>query len=166
MSGQKSPQNQNPKTRNLKIRQFNQLVSSNEQLNNLYTHAKNISALNEKLHSHLAPSLSSHYSVANYSAETLIVNADTSAWASKLRNYIPDILDYARHECGLSKLISVRIKVSPNQDNTSQSNLPSTGLSRKASLSRKSAEFIENVATSMTDPALRESILKISKNAK
>lgn len=156
----------NPKTRNLKTRQFNQLVSSNEQLNNLYTHAKNISALNKKLHSHLAPSLSGHYSVANYSAETLIVNADTSAWAYKLRNCIPDILDYARHECGLSKLITVRIKVSPNHDNTTQSDLSSTGTTRKASLSKKSAEFIANVATSMTDPALRKSFLKISKNVR
>ena len=166
MSGQKSPKNQNPKTRNLKTCQFDQLISSNVQLNKLYTHAKNISALNKKLHSHLAPTLSSHCSVTNYSAETLTVNADTSAWASKLRNCIPDILDYAKHECGMSKLISVRIKVSPSHDNTTQSNLPSSRLSRKASLSRKSAKFIESVAISIQDTALRKSILKISKNAK
>jgi len=166
MSDQKSPKTQNLKTRNLSTRQFDQLISSNGQLNKLYTHAKNICALNEKLHNHLAPSLSSHYAVANYSAETLIVNADTSAWASKLRYCIPDILDYARHECGLSKLISVRIKVSPSHDNTTLSDIPGTGFTRKASLSKKSAEIIKNVATSITDPALRESILKISNNAK
>jgi hypothetical protein len=165
MSGSKSPKIQNPQTRNLKTRQFNQLISSNEQLNKLYTHAKDICALNEKLHNYLAPSLGSHCTVANYSADTLIVNADTSAWASKLRNRIPDILDYARHECGLSKLISVRIRVSPNH-NITRSALPATALSRKASLSKKSAEFIESVATSIEDPALRESILKISKNTR
>jgi len=166
MSGQKIPKNQNLKTRNLKARQFDQLLSSNNQLNKLYTHAKDICALNEKLHNYLAPNLSSHCSIANYSAETLIVNADTSAWASKLRNRIPDILAFARHECGLSKLITVRIRVSPKQNNTFQSDLPSNVSTRKASLSIKSAEFIENVATSIQDPALRESILKISKNAK
>ncbi len=163
MSGSKSP---NPKTRNLKTCQFNQLISSNKQLNKLYTHARDICALNEKLHNYLAPSLSSHCNVANYSADTLIVNADTSAWASKLRNRIPDILDYARHECGLSKLISVRIRVSPNHYTTTASALPGTRPARKASLSKKSAEFIESVATSIEDPALRESILKISKNAR
>ena len=166
MSGSKSPKIQNPKTRNLKIRQFNQLISSNEQLNKLYTHAKGICALNEKLHNYLAPSLSSHCTVANYSADTLVVNADTSAWASKLRNRIPDTLDYARHECGLSKLISVRIRVSPNHNNTTHSSLPGTAVARKASLSKKSAKFIESVATSIQDPALRESILKISKNTR
>ena len=166
MSGSKSPKFQNPKTRNLKTRQFNQLIDSNKQLNKLYTHAKDICALNEKLHNYLAPSLSSHCTVANYSADTLIVNADTSAWASKLRNRIPDILDYARHECGLSNIISVRIRVSPNQNNTTHSSLPGTALGRKASLSKKSAEFIKSVATSIQDPALRESILKISKNAR
>ena len=165
MSGSKSPKIQNPQTRNLKTRQFSQLVSSNKQLNQLYTHARNICTLNEKLHNYLAPSLSSHCTVANYSADTLIVNADTSAWASKLRNRIPDILDYARHECGLSKLISVRIRVSPNH-NITRSALPATALSRKASLSKKSAEFIASVATSIEDPVLREAILKISKNAR
>ena len=166
MSGQKNPKNHNFKTRNLKTCQFDQLISSNKQLNNLYNHAKDICALNEKLHNYLAPTLGSHCSVANYSTETLIVNADTSAWASKLRNRIPDILAFARHECGLSKLITVRIRVSPNHNNTSQSDYPSKTSTRKASLSKKSAEFIENVATSIQDPALRESILKISKNAK
>jgi len=166
MSGQKNPKNHNPKTRNLKTRQFNQLISSNNQLNKLYTHAKDICALNEKLHDYLDPTLSGHCSIANYSAETLIVNADTSAWASKLRNRIPDILDYARHECGLTKLITVRIRVSPNYNNTNQSVLPGTRLGRKAFLSKKSAELIASVATSIQDPVLRESILKISKNAK
>jgi len=166
MSGSKNPKIQYLKTRNLKTRQFDQLISSNKQLNNLYTHAKNICVLNEKLHNYLTPTLSSHCSIANYSANTLIVNADTSAWASKLRNRIPDILAYARHECGLNKLITVRIKVSPKQNNTFQSNLPSNVSTRKASLSIKSAEFIKNVATSIQDPALRDSILKISKNTR
>ena len=152
--------------RSLKTRQFNQLISCNEQLNSLYTHAKNISALNEKLHIHLDPTLNSHCSIANYSAETLVVNADTSAWASKLRYCIPDILDYAKNECGLSKLISVRIKVSPSHGDTTQSDPLSAKSNRKAYLSKRSAEFIENVAISITDPALRESILKICKNVK
>jgi hypothetical protein len=151
------------KTRGLKTRRFNQLISSNEQLNKLYTHAKDICVLNEKLHNYLDPNLSRHCSIANYSADTLLVNAETSAWASKLRNHIPDILDFARHQCGLTKLISVRIRVSPIPNNTTQADTHST---RKASLSKKSAEFIESVASSIHDPALRESILKISKNTK
>jgi len=161
MSGQKKL-----KTRNLNTRQFNQLISSNEQLNKLYIHARDICALNEKLHNHLAPSLSSHCTVANYTAETLTINANTSAWASKLRYCIPDILDYARQECGLSSLKSVRIKVSPGHDSTTQPDLPGNEPGRKAFLSKESAEFIENVATSITDPALRESIFKISKNTR
>ena len=166
MSDQKSTKNHNPKTRSLKARQFNQLISSNKQLNKLYTHARDICALNEKLHNYLDPTLSGHCSIANYSAETLIINADTSAWASKLRNRIPDILDYARHKCGLNKLITVRIKVSPNDNNKTQSALPVTGLGRKAYLSKNSADFIASVATSIQDPVLRESILRISKNAR
>ncbi len=154
------------KTRNLKTCQFNQLISSNTQLNKLYIHAKSICALNKKLHNHLSPTLSNHYSIANYTTKTLTINADTSAWASKLRNCIPDILDFARHERGLNKLISVRIKVSPNQDHLNQSDISSSRLTRKASLSKKSAELIEKVATSMTDLELREYVLKISKNAK
>ncbi len=160
MSGQK-----NLNTRNLIACQFGELVDSSEQLNNLYTHAKGIYALNEKLQKHLGPSLSGHCTVANYSDETLIVNAETSAWASKLRYCIPDILNYAKHECGLTTLKSVRIKVSPIHNKTVQSNLSSTRSVKKASLSKKSADFIKNVATSIKDPALRKSILRISKHA-
>ncbi len=134
-------------------------------MNSLYTHAKSICALNEKLHNYLDPALSSHCSVANYSAQTLTINSDTSAWASKLRNHIPDILHYAQHECALSKLASIRIKVCPshNNANTTQSDIPNDG-SRKAFISKKSAEFIKNVAMSIQNPALQESFLKISKN--
>ena len=161
MSGQK-----NPNTRNLIARQFNELVDSSEQLNNLYRHAKGISALNEKLQKHLAPSLSSHCTVANYSDETLTVNAETSAWASKLRYCIPDILKFAKHECGLTSLKSIRIKVSPSHNKTAQSNLSNTCSVKKASLSKKSADFIKNVATSIKDPALKKSILNISKHTR
>jgi hypothetical protein len=161
MSGQK-----NINTRNLTTRQFKELLGSNEQLNKLYTHAKDIYALNEKLQKHLAPSLISHCSVANYSEETLTINAETSAWASKLRYGVPDILSYAKNECGLSKLKSVRIKVSPSHKNTAQSNLSTMLPVRKASLSKESADFIKSVATSIKDPALHKSILKISKHAK
>jgi len=161
MSGQK-----NLKSRNLIARQFNELVSSNDQLNKLYHHAKDICALNEKLHKYLAPSLRSHCNVANYSDETLTVNADTSAWASKLRYCIPDILKYAKLECGLTNLKTVRVRVSPIHNETSQSEFPDTNPVRKAVISKKSADFIENVAESINDPVLRKSILKISTHGK
>jgi len=162
MSGQK-----NLKTRNLIARQFNELISSDDQLNKLYHHAMAICALNEKLHKHLAPSLSNHCNVANYSDETLTVNADTSAWASKLRYCIPDILKFAKLECGLTNLKTVRVRVLPihhkaNQPKTGQSKFSATNPTRKARLSKKSADFIKNVAESINDPELRKSILKIS----
>jgi len=153
--------------RNLITCQFNELISSNDQLNKLYHHAKDICALNEKLHKHLAPSLSSHCNVANYSDETLTVNADTSAWASKLRYCIPDILKFAKLECGLTNLKTVRVKVSPihykvNQSETGQSKFSDTNPARKVRLSKKSAIFIKNIAKTINDPELRKSILKIS----
>jgi len=162
--------------RNLIARQFSELVSSNDQLNKLYQHAKDICALNEKLHKHLAPSLRSHCNVANYSDETLTVNADTSAWASKLRYCIPDILEFAKLECGLTNLKTVRVRVSPihhkanqsktDQSKTDQSKFSGTNPTRKARLSKKSADFIKNVAESINDPVLRKSILKISTHGK
>ncbi|MCH8263196.1 MAG: DUF721 domain-containing protein [Proteobacteria bacterium] len=165
------PGQKNLKTRNLIARQFNELVSSNDQLNKLYHHAKDICTLNEKLHKHLAPSLRSHCNVANYSDETLTVNADTSAWASKLRYCIPDILEFAKLECGLTNLKTVRVRVSPihhkaNQSKTVQSKFSGTNPTRKAHLSKESADFMKNIAESINDPALRKSILKISTHGK
>ncbi len=161
MSGQK-----NHTTRNLMIRQFKELLSSNEQLNELYTHAKDIHALNEKLEKYLTPSLGNHCSVASYSEDTLTINAETSAWASKLRYRIPDILSHAKRECRLNKLKSIRIKVYPGHESTkSRSSLSTTSNVKKPFLSKKSAAFIKNIALSIEDPALRESIIKISEHA-
>lgn len=156
----------NLNTRRRITRQFNELLSSNEQLNILYTHAKVISALTEKLQKHLSPSLSSHCTVGNYTDETLILFAETSAWATKLRYCSPEILNYTKRECGLPRLKSVRIKVSPDLNKLNQSRLPLNPSIRKGALSKKSADFIKSAASSISDPALQKSILKISKHIK
>lgn len=156
----------NLKFRNLTIRQFDELINTNQQLNELYKHINDIRALNEKLHQHLSPSLSNHFNVTNYSDETLTVSADTSAWASKLRYCIPDILNFAQLECGLTKLKTVRVNVLPIYDKIKITQHKNSNSIRKVSLSKKSADFIEDIAKKIDDPILQKSILRISFHGK
>lgn len=96
------------------IRQFNELCSSNEPLIQLYEHTKIISVLNENLCQYLASPLNIHCQVANYRDMMLIINADTSAWATKLRYNIPNIENMAKHEWGLIDLKKVIITITPD----------------------------------------------------
>lgn len=100
--------------RNNIIYQFNELINSSEQLRSLLAHLNNIKILDQQLHKYLAFPLNSHCSIANYSEDTLIIRADTPAWATKLRYHIPSIQQFAKHKCNLTNLKTVQVKCLSN----------------------------------------------------
>lgn len=102
------------------VQRFHEIIDSDKQLNKLYSHAKNITVINEKLHQYLSDYMdSSHYRVADYTDKTLTISADTSAWATKLRFRSADILNYVRQECGLSGLQTIRFRTLPENNEDS-----------------------------------------------
>lgn len=116
-----------------------------------------ISACQEKLRLELAPPLSEHLNVANFSHDTLTLHTDNPAWASRLRFNIRTILNIAKEKCGLTELKSVRIKVViRNNDNKSPN--------RPLSVSENTVRMIGQTIDSINDDKLRSSLSNLSKH--
>lgn len=134
--------------------------SKNSELGTLCQHAAFLSDIEKNLLSFLGFPLNTHCKLANYANDTVILHSDSPAWAAKLRYNTPLILDLLRTRCRLNTLKTIRIKVNPPV--SPASTLPV----KRLTLSPASAEFISQVANSMTDDNLRLSLLKIAKHIK
>ena len=132
-------------------------TDSSDKLSSLYTHALALIRLQDNLKANLSAPLNEHVTVANYDNKTLIIQTDTPAWAAKLRFKIPDLLSVLRENCGLTDLKTIRIKISvpENKRTVSEKHLV---------LSNQSSDIIRNMANTITDPDLRQTLLKISEN--
>jgi len=135
------------------------LKNKNSVLGKLCLHAKYLTQLEKKLCLFLESPLNTHCSVANLANDTLVLHSDSSAWASKLRYNIPAILNYMQHECNLTTLKTIRIKIKL-PENSRQSG--SAG--NKPVMSKASARYINQAAATMPDDDLRLSLLKLAKH--
>ena len=95
----------------------------------------------------------------NFNSESLTIYTDSPAWASRLRFNIQNILHITQHKCGLPNIHSVRIQVSIQKSES----LTNT---RKISLSAKSSQMIQNTAKSISNPTLREALIRLSQHNK
>lgn len=139
----------------LKIKKI--FVESSDNLSLLYLHTQTIIKLQNNLKAELPAPLNEHITIANYYSNTLIIQTDSSAWAAKLRFKIPELLTILKNKCGLSELKTIRIKVSVSDTDR-------TSPEKKLILSNQSSNFLRNIANTISDPDLRQSLLKISKN--
>lgn len=127
----------------------------------LFLHAGYLSQLEKKLHLFLESPLNTHCKIANFSNETLVLHSDSAAWAAKLRYNIPAILNYMQTECRLTTLKTVRIRIKlPEQSSQAKS------ASKNNLISRDSANYLNQMADSMSDADLRLSLLKLSRHGR
>lgn len=101
--------------------------------------------------------LRDRFMVAAFDPDTLVLIADGTAWAARLRFQIPALRSIARERCGLPGLKSIRIRVSPPVPRPASA-------ARKLRLSGDAAEFLRRSAESTTDEALRASLLRLSRH--
>ena len=133
------------------------LSSRSKTLSEIVEHISRILICQHRLRSELGPPLSEHLHVANYSKDSLMLHTDSTAWASRLRFNIQNILNIVRQNCGLNELKSVRITVVI-------SNTDSKPAKRMSSLSQNTTKLIENTARSMKDHKLRTSLSNLTKH--
>lgn len=118
-----------------------------------------IQTIQQKLKSILPPPLCDHFVVANISRATLVLHTDSPAWAAKLRFSTPEILRCVQKP-GTTQSDSpksLRIKVVPVS--------PKADLPReKIRLSATNRLLIKQTANSISDPALRAALLRLSQN--
>lgn len=115
-----------------------------------------IQAIQDKLKATLPSPLSDHFIIANISRDTLILHTHSPAWAAKLRFNTPEILRCVKEHFDALAPKSLRIKVVPESP---QPALPI----RKIRLTEKNAQLIKQTAESITDPKLREAMVRLSR---
>lgn len=135
----------------------NRRNDTGRQLGELCRHAEFLVELEKKLLSRLPENLQAHCRIANYANDTLVLHTDSAAWASKLRYATSIILDIMRQQCGFETLKTVRIRVKPESGPGPETAPVTTDASATAGL-------IRQVANTITDQDLRNSLLKIARH--
>jgi hypothetical protein len=124
----------------------------------LCAHAGFLSNLQTRLTHYLDSPLDKHVTVANYANGILVLHADTSSWATRLRYNTPAILAHMKNSCDLPDLKTIRIKTMPVSKGTAVATV------KPLYLSSASAGFINQVAACMPDDNLRLSLLKLARH--
>lgn len=132
--------------------------TSNSKVGLLLKHANFINQLQSELHKYLGQPLNAHCKIANYKKDTLILHADSPGWAAKLRYMTPDILGLMHQQFKLTDIKTIRVKVAPDSRKTFKTS------KKPVTLSSKSAKLVNDVANTISDHALKTSLLKISRH--
>lgn len=142
------------------VQKINQVLSGDcDQLSSILRRARYLQALTSELRGQLPAPLRNHCAVAGVSDGTLIVCADSAAWAGKVRFYGPALIAHLKKRPRLHDLRQVRVKISP----------PPAGQpapAARTAISEHTAAVIENCATAVTDIPLQNALLRFARRAR
>ncbi|MEQ8288784.1 MAG: DUF721 domain-containing protein [Gammaproteobacteria bacterium] len=142
-----------------KCKSIESLVSAEPSpLQNLVKKAQRIQQLGRKLESRLDPSFQGHFTLANINDGVAIILANSSAWATRLRYHIPDILDELTNQLGQGRVKTVRIKIAPTHQE-----IIATG-KKQNKLSREAASYLIRTADDFGDSPIRDTLLSIARH--
>ncbi len=133
------------------------LTQGSRELPRLLQQAQRLQEFTQTLAEILPPSVGEHCRVGSVASDTVILVTDSPAWSTRLRFYTPEILAHFRQRLGL-ELRSVRIRVhSPEAPREAPH-----PVSRRLILSPHSAEIIKQTALGISDPDLRQALLRLA----
>ena len=121
-------------------------------------HAASLKRLQPLVLKALPPDLAGHCQPANLRGKTLVIHADSPAWAAKMRFHAPQLVQRLRQESGLSKLARCEVRVSPAS---------APALSDKpvaAAISVQSREQLRTAAKGFKDPRLQTAFQRLAEN--
>ncbi len=142
------------KSKSAHVRDF--IVEPGSQLNTLIKHADILSALQVTVANNILPELREHCLVSNIQRDTLTLSTAHANWATKIRYAIPDILKALRSLPETSAIKTIRVIVIPDSINED------TPRKNKLTLSRNTAEIINDMASTMSDPEISACLKRLS----
>lgn len=130
----------------------------NPQLLEICQRAIQLDELNSKLKHYLAPPLSEHCQVGNFSKGCLLITTTNSAWATELRYSLPVLRDRLRKEAGLYQLTSIKIHIADisQQIDSKPSN--------KKALSAIARDTIKEAGELCNYPPLQNALYELAEN--
>ncbi|MGE0370515.1 MAG: DciA family protein [Gammaproteobacteria bacterium] len=91
------------------------LNSAGGELGYLLEHCKRLECMSRLLRDRLPPPFGPHCQIGGIVRQTLILHADSAAWASKLRYYCPQLLADLCQQPDFRQISDIRVKVVPHQ---------------------------------------------------
>jgi len=141
--------------------QVHKLLKASRRSSRLLQRVEHGRQLTHDLHSLLPSPLADYCQASDLTERTLTIVTSSPVWAAKLRFLQPTLLKAFSAKPRLSQVTDIKIKISKLAVNRQD---PAPG--RKVHMSPQSAEAIRQAAEAIEDPALRESLLKLSRHAK
>lgn len=114
-----------------------------------------LNSLTVQLRRCLDGELAAHVQVADLGAERLFLQADSAAWATRLRYLAPQLL-HCLQQSGLGTLRQIEIRVAPRAETV-------TPMRDTPVLSATSAAIIAHSAATLPDPALRAAFQRLAR---
>lgn len=133
------------------------LADDSDRLRTLVTRARLLQRWTAGLRRHLPAALRAHCAVGAVADQTLVVCADSAAWASKLRFHAPTLLPKLRELPGLEDLQQLRVKVAPPMPAATAA---VTG--RRPLMSAAGARMIDGCAQAVRDPSLKQALQRLA----
>ncbi len=125
------------------------LVVNNHGIASLLAHTRHLAKLTQQMVSILPERFRHTCRVANVTDTTLVLEADSPAWASTLRYHCPTIVEQLQR-CGYPNLELRETKIL-----IAQPPPPPEPPPRRATISSESLEFLRQTARDCSDPDLR-----------
>ncbi len=105
----------------------------------------------------LPDTLAEHVYIANLRQRVLYLHVDSSAWASRARFFIPQLLSCCQQQQGLNEIRSIQLKVRVPEHST-------VTRTHKPVLSSDSAELLTHQADLTQYEPLRQALLKLAQH--
>jgi hypothetical protein len=129
-------------------------TSADDSMGRLIQQSKQLAGINARLRAQLGSPLAEHVTLANISGNTAVLHVDSSPWLAKL-HYLQPVLLEKLASYGVKRL-QLKVKHHENQ--------PVKKRPRRPALSKESAELLAATASSITDPALGQALMRLSKH--
>lgn len=135
------------------------LQGERTRLADLVTTTRRLRQLNQHLSAVLDVPLTDHCQVARYDTEQLIIQVDSPVWASRLRYYIPTLLQELKQNIpDLQGLKSIKMHVAPAAP------APVEKSPEKREITPAASQNIQAMAETIDDPALREALQRLGRS--
>ena len=145
-----------PKNQVSKLRKI--LASSTGTLAETLAHAASMQRLHPLVLQALPKDLAAHCQPGNLRDKTLIIHADSPAWAAKMRFHAPQLIRHLQRQKGLSGLQRCEVRVMP------ASRPPTSNKPVASEISAQSREQLRSVAKGFQDPRLKEAFERLADN--
>lgn len=134
------------------------LASSSGPLAGTLAHAASLQHLQPLVSRSLPDDLAAHCQPGNLRGNTLIIHADSPAWAAKMRFHAPQLLRSLQRESGLSGLQRCEVRVLPASSPRPSNKPVATGISAN------SREQLRQMAGGFRDQRLKQAFERLADN--